>query len=381
MTTYDVIIIGAGAMGSAAAYYAARDGRRVLLLEQFEIDHQRGSSYGYSRIIRYAYTDPVYIQLAKVTFPLWAALQAEAGETLYTKTGGIDFGLRGEPTFEDTMRSMSAEGIPYEVLDPAEAMRRFPQFRFDDDMSVLYQSDTGALAASKCVRAHVRLAERHGAVVKANTRVMGIDVGGDSAAVHTMGESFSAARLIITAGAWTRGLLETLGIDLPLTGQRCQEIYFEPTSNPDWFLPGKMPVFIHHKGFDDGTGIYGLPGIDGSGVKAARHGGDVFTHPAEVDYEPSMDVVEQVRAWTRRYLPAIGNGRLINTRVCLYTMTPDEHFIIDHHPEHKHVMIASPCSGHGFKFSTTIGSILNDLAFKGRTDHDIALFNIGRFLA
>ncbi|MCS7070815.1 MAG: FAD-dependent oxidoreductase, partial [Anaerolinea sp.] len=225
---YDVIVLGAGALGSAAAYHAAQRGARVLVLEQFEIDHQRGSSYGYSRIIRYVYDHPIYVRMAGPAFALWRALEAEAGEALYIRTGGIDFGVPGtEAMFDGMIATLRAEGIDHELLTPDEAHRRFPQFHFDDDMTVLYQTDTGILRASRCVQAHVRLAQAHGAVVLENTRVDAIHPTADGVRVRAGEKTYSAARLIVTAGGWAGPLLRTLDLDLPLRPVKAQENYFD----------------------------------------------------------------------------------------------------------------------------------------------------------
>ncbi|MDX2159711.1 MAG: N-methyl-L-tryptophan oxidase [bacterium] len=376
---YDVLVIGAGAMGSAAAYHAARAGYRVLLLEQFEIDHQMGSSYGYSRIIRYAYTDPVYVRLAQAAYPLWAALETEVGETLYVKTGGIDFGIPGESTFTQTLDSLTAMDIPHERMTAAEAMERFPQFRFSPDVQVMYQADYGALKASRCVLAHVRLAQAHGAELRDRTPVTAIRPLADGVEVETPVARFTAARLILTAGVWAKGLLGALGLELPLIGARCQENYFDPAGSPERYRPGAMPIFIHHDRFDQRDGFYGIPSIDGSGVKIAVHGGDPVLPETGIDYAPDSTRIERVQAYARALLPQVGAGTLRQARICLYTMTPDEDFILDHHPAYPQITIGSPCSGHGFKFSTLIGKLLVELACDGVATHETTRFRIGRF--
>ncbi|MFN8531072.1 MAG: N-methyl-L-tryptophan oxidase [Anaerolineae bacterium] len=383
MATYDIIIIGAGAMGSAAAYHAAKAGLRVLLIEQFEIDHQYGSSYGLSRIIRYAYTDPVYVKLAKAVYPMWAALEAEAGESLHLNTGGIDFGKPDEKSFVETLNSMRVMDIPHEIMSAAEAMKRYPQFHFDEDMIVAFQADYGALRASRAVRAHVRLAQQHGAELRDHTRVTAIRPLGDGVEVATASESgaatHSAARLILTAGAWAKGLLASLDLTVPLQPVHTQEIYFDPAAHPEWYDAGNMPVFIQHIGWHTGEALYGIPSVDGSGVKVAVHGGPPVSTEAGIDYTPDYELVKKVQSGAAGFLPDIGAGKLKNTRVCLYTMTPDEDFIIDPHPAYPQIVIGSPCSGHGFKFSTLIGKILVDLAVKGRSEHDLSRFRVTRF--
>jgi len=375
---YDVIVVGAGAVGSAAAYHAAKAGHRVLLLEQFEIDHQLGSSYGASRIIRYAYDNPVYVELAKATFPGWQALEAEAGERLYTRTGGIDFAPAGEPALSDIARSLQTAGIPFEVLTPEEARARFPQFRFEDDFQIIYQADSGVLEASKCVRAQVRLARTRGAIVQAGTPVTGIEVGRDDVTVQTPRGAFHGARLVLVPGAWGREVFGMVGLSLPLTPVKAQEGYFaaEPASD---FEPERFPVFIGHVRARNGMISYGLPSIGGSGLKVGMHGGPPVADVATMDRSPDMEAIEMARDFMRRFIPAGADAPLRLARPCLYTMTPDEHFVVDRHPQHPHVIISASCSGHAFKFSHLLGEILCDLAFVGETRHDVGLFRISRF--
>jgi sarcosine oxidase len=349
----------------------------VLLLEQFEPDHQKGSSYGYSRIIRYSYDHPTYVQLAKATYPMWHALQEEAGETLLVQTGGLDFGTADE--VRDTLETVQAFGLPHEVLSPRDAEDRFPQFRFNDNTIVLYQPDSGLLKASKCVRAHIRLAQQHSAIVLEQTPVTGIMIQPDGVRVTAANDTYDAGRLIITAGAWAKSLLASIGLNLPLQPLRCQEAHFQPDQSPERFTAEHMPVFIYHGTDERGFKTYGLPSVDSSGVKVAYHGGAPFEHPSQISYTPNENEVERIRKFSRQYLPVIGDCPLGLTRICLYTMTPDEHFIIDQHPEYPQIVVGSPCSGHGFKFSTMIGHILADLALTGRADQDISLFSVRRF--
>lgn len=376
--TFDSIVLGAGGMGSAAAFYLARARQRVLLLEQFEIDHQKGSSYGYSRIIRYSYDHPAYIALARAVYPMWSALEDEAGETLHITTGGLDFGPAGDPMLESTFASVSSANIPHESLTPDEAHRRFPQYRFAEGWKVLYQPDSGLLAPSKCVRAHVRLAKQRGATVLDHTPVKQVTVKRDSIEVQTANETFSAGKLVITAGAWAKSVLSPLGLKLPLTPLRCQEAYFI-ADNPADYTTDRFPVFIAHVRSVYGDILYGLPSHENSGVKIGIHAGTPVNHPSEIDYTPDSASVERSRQFIGNHIPG-ANGPLKFARICLYTMTPDEHFVIDRHPEYPHIVFGVGFSGHGFKFSTLVGSILTDLALKGVTEHDISLFSASRFI-
>lgn len=380
MTPFDVIVLGAGSMGSAAAYHLAKDGQRVLLIEQFEIDHANGSSFGNSRIIRYMYDHPAYVELAKAAYPMWRALEADAGEPLMHIIGGLDFGRASDPSLQNTLAAVAQHDIPIEQLTPAEAMRRFPQFRFDDDMVIVYQADYGLLNASACVRAHVRLAQQRGAAVTTGAKVTGIDATPSSVTVHTTQGSYSAAKLVVTAGPWTNEVLAPLGIHLPLTVQRVQYCFFR-TADPAAYRPDRFPIFLSHL-YDEYDHVpYSLPDYDGAGVKFAYHGGENVPDAETVNRVPDADAPDKLRPFFRDMLPGVADAEHLKTHVCLYTMTPDTHFVIDTHPELANVVFATPCSGHGFKFSTLVGRILADLSQTGSTQHDLSLFTYARFAA
>lgn len=377
---YDAIVIGLGVVGSTAAWHLARSGQRVLALEQFELDHQNGSSYGSSRLIRYAYDHPAYIPLAQSSYPLWRELEADSGELLLHIVGGLDFGPADEDTLLTTRDTLRDTGMPYEWLTPAEVSARFPQFRLDDHMMGLYQPDGGALAASLCVNSAARMALRHGATLQTGARVTAIEAHSDSVTVRTDDESFSAARLVVSAGSWAGPLLRTIGLDLPLQPTR-EQLFFFDTQDPDAFLPGRMPVFREHGSRHTGDTLlhfYGIPNIDGRGFKTGIHSNGEPTDPDNTLRTVDDSVCQLVRSFLRRHIP-LADSPLKAGRVCLYTMTPDEHFIIDRHPEHAHVAIGAGFSGHGFKFGVAIGEILADLVSKGSSSLDISLFALSRF--
>ena len=378
--TFDAIVIGAGAMGSAAAYYLSERGQSVLLLEQFELDHRMGSSYGHSRIIRYAYDHPEYVELAKDTFPLWFALQEKLGEQLVYQTGGIDFGPAGDESLEATISAMQASGLPYELLTPAEAQASFPQFRLADNFKALYQPDSGFVRASQAVLGHIKLAQTNGAVVQECTAVSEIRLMADSAEVTASDTTYAAGRLVVAAGGWAKSLLAQTGLDLPLVPLRCQLNFLAPADLSP-YEAANCPVWIAHVASLFPEAIYGIPSHDGSGFKIAFHGGPAFTHPSEISRQPEAKDVAALRPFMRAHIPGIAQAPLRESRICLYTQTPDEHFIVDAHPEHNHVVIGAGFSGHGFKFSTIIGKILTDIALDGETPHNDSLFKIGRFTA
>lgn len=385
---FDTIVIGAGGMGSAAAYYLSKAGQRVLLLEQFELDHSKGSSYGDSRVIRYAYNSPVYINLMRAAYPLWFALEEAAGEGLYCKTGGLEIGFPDQPHFQSLRDSMDQAALPYEYLNAQEMGDRFPQFRLDKGMAALYSDSTGMLAASRCVLAHTRLAQAQGATLLDRTPIHKIIPKDSSVEILTAAERYQAERLVITSGSWTKRLLAAQGIDLPLKVMPCQVAFFEPKQpepkQPEPKQPiaselGRFPVFLFHLNGDYGEMPYGLPSWDSTGVKLSTfYGWKTVDHPDQVDYSPNAAWIEQMREFMQQYFPA-ANGRLLQTRRCLYTLTPDKHFVIDRHPEYPHIVFGAGFSGHGFKFATLIGSILTDLLLNGETANDISLFKLSRF--
>jgi sarcosine oxidase len=380
--SFDLIVIGAGAIGSAAAYHAARRGQRVLLLEQFELDHQRGSSHGASRIIRYAYDHPHYIRMSKAVYPMWEALEQESGDSLFIKrVGGIDIGKPDGADIANRVTALTAEGIAFEMLSPAETQHRFPQFRLDEDQVALYQADTGALRASRCVLAHVHLAQKHGAMLIDNSPVESIRAIGAGVEVVAGGETFSAARLILAPGSWINDLLGQVGLSLPLEVVQCQEQYFDAQPAADYEV-GRMPAYIAYvqDNLDFRMMSYGIPSIDGMGVKVAWHSGPKLAHADDNPMQPDMETIERAQRFSARHLPAAAVP-IKYARPCLYTVTPDEHFVIDTHPQYPQIVISSSCSGHAFKFSTLIGDILADLAIEGETRHDIAMFRLDRFSA
>jgi sarcosine oxidase len=381
MPHYDVIVVGGGVMGCASAYHLAKRGRRVLLLEQFAIGHDRGSSHGHSRIFRLAYDAPDYVRLAQAALPLWRTLERESGADLLLQTGGLDYARPGTPVFESTRATLAALQIEFEQLDRAALAQRFPQFNMPDDVQAIYQRDTGILDASRCVATLASEARRHGADVRENEPARQLRAAGAGVEVRTDAASYAADRLIVTAGAWARPLLLQLGLDLPLTVTREQVAFFAPRAasgddDPDQFAPGRFPIFIQHDAINPaayGFPIFGLPGI-----KIGFHQGGPPIEPESEQRaaDPAMNAA--LHAYLARWIPGAA-GELLFSQTCRYTNTPDEHFIVDRHPEHSQIVVGSPCSGHGFKFGVLIGAILADLAERGATEYPIGMFALTRF--
>jgi sarcosine oxidase len=377
MSHYDVIVVGGGVMGCATAYQLAKRGRRVLLLEQFAIGHERGSSHGHSRIIRLAYDALDYVRLAQAAYPLWRALEQEAGAELMLTSGGLDFARPGTASFEATRDTLLMAGVIFEQLDRDAIAERFPQFQLPEDTIGIYQPDAGILNADLCVATLAAEARRRGAALHQNEPARHLAAAGDGVEVRTAAASYTADRLVVTAGSWARPLLCQLGLDLPLVVTQEQVGFFAPR-DPQLFRPGRFPIFIHH--IADSTSTYGFPIYGLPAVKVAYHHGGAAVAPESEDRTLDSAQLEALRTYLVRWIPQAA-GEQIFAQTCRYTNTPDQHFIIDRHPAHPQIVIGSPCSGHGFKFGVLIGAILADLAERGATDHPIGMFGIGRFAA
>ncbi|ODT99879.1 MAG: amino acid oxidase [Planctomycetes bacterium SCN 63-9] len=360
------VVIGAGAMGSAAAYHLARRGEPVVLLEQFPIGHDRGSSHGLARITRHSYADPAYARLMPDAFRAWRELEAEACESLYVRTGGVTLCPPGNDYVARVTASLEMLDVPHRRLTGHELNRANPAFGVADDVDVVFEPDAGMLCAAKAVRLQVALARQIGGEktqVLDNTPVRRIDLDGGCPVVVTDVGEFEAERLIVSAGAWLKRLLPDYPVPVQVTRQ--QVLYFRPPDAAP-FQIGRLPVFIF-KGDEEGDAFYGMPEFQGLGVKVARHFGPEF----DPDLEDRMVDEEYrgvVREFCRRTLPALADAPIDLTETCLYTVAPDEKFEVDFYPGRTDVMVASPCSGHGFKFSCLIGRVLADLASRGGTD-------------
>lgn len=375
MERYDVIVIGAGVMGGAAAYHLARRGRRVLLLEQFPIGHERGSSHGHSRIFRLAYDEPDYLRLARAAYPLWRELEADTGAELLRLTGGLDFADAGSPALAATRDTLAAAGVPFEEVDHLAAAERLPQFAFSAGVAGLYTPTSGILDASACVAALAEGARRHGATLRDEEPATEIRPTSGGVEVSTAAGAYAADRLVVTAGSWARPLLRQLGLDLPLTVTKEQFAFFRPL-RPELFEPERCPIFIHH--IEGAPSMYGFPMAGLPGVKAAFHNAGPTIAPEGEGREVEPGPLAELHAHVARWLP-LAAGEIMHAQTCRYTNTPDHEFIIDRHPEHAQIVIGSPCSGHGFKFGIVVGSILADLAEGGASEHPIGRFRLERF--
>ena len=372
---YDAIVLGLGAMGSAAAMQLAARGRKVLGIDQFRPPHDQGSSHGGTRMIRQAYGEGAdYIPLVLRAYELWEQLERDAETKLLFVTGGLILGP-ADGMVRRAAVAADRHGIPYEVLSGREAQARFPAVvPWADDVALL-EKRAGYLLPEECVRAQLRIAAARGAELRFDERVVSWSVDAGGVQVRTEQSTYAAERLVIAAGPWAQ---QALGKIVPLRVTRQVMAWIRPRAGIDAFLPGRLPVFLSEG--DDGRPAYGFPAVNGAagGVKAAVHGSDEVCTPETVDRSiRESDRAEILRKVSLR-MPALA-GEMMKAQTCLYTMTPDEHFVIGVHPEHPAVSIACGFSGHGFKFAAVVGEILADLAIEGATRHPIGMFSPLRF--
>jgi sarcosine oxidase len=373
MRDFDVAVLGLGGIGSGAAYWLARRGVRVLGLEQFELGHPRGESHDHSRIIRLSYHTPQYVELAKAAYAAWATLEAETGERLIYRTGGLDLGPRaGAIRLEGYAESLRACDVPFETLDAAEIRRRWPAFTIDDDVHGIFQAQGGIVAAARATAAHQRAARSLGAVLRDNVRLTSLRAVGDEIElVLGDGSLYRARKLAIAAGPWSAPVLRSFDIALPLEVTQEQVTYYAP-SDPAPFALERFPVWI----WMDDPSFYGFPIFGEAGIKVAQDAGGKAVDPDARGFEPDPDIAARMRAFLVRYLPS-ALGRELFTKTCLYTLTPERDFIIDTLPEHPNVCVAVG-AGHAFKFASVIGRVLSELALDGATASDITGFEVDR---
>jgi sarcosine oxidase len=372
---YDVIVVGVGAMGASACWQLARRGVRVLGLEQFSVPHALGSSHGDSRMIRLCYFEhPDYVPLLRRAYELWRELEAETGRALLHLTGGVYLGRADGGFVQATLKSAQAHGLPHERLDRAELGRRFPPFRLPDGYEAVYEPNAGLLLAESAVSALAERALRCGAEIHAIEPVLSWSEDGQGIRVTTSRDTYSTQRLALCAGAWSERLAADLGAPLHVTRQPLGWVW---PRRPELFELGRFPVWAIDQ--PDGTQHYGFPMIPLSpGLKVAHHARGPVTMPESIDRQPKPQDADDFMPALRAVLPE-GDGPLLAIRICMYTCTPDTHFIIGLHPRRPAVIIACGFSGHGFKFASVIGQIIADLALDGRSRLPIGFLSPMRF--
>jgi sarcosine oxidase len=377
--SYDVIVVGLGGMGSAAAYHLAARGRRVLGLERHTPAHDQGSSHGGSRIIRQSYfEDPAYVPLLLRGYELWERLARDAGKDVITLTGGLYLGPPDSLTVAGSLRAAREWDLPHEVLEAADVSRRFETFAPPAGQVALYEDRAGFVRPELTVAAHLDLADRAGAELHFREPVRSWESTAGGVRVTTDAGSHEAGALVICPGAWAPELLADLGV--PFTVERQVMHWFQPQGGVDPFRADRHPIYIAEDAA--GTQIYGFPAIDGpdGGAKIAFFRRGQVCTPQTIDRQVRAEEKEAMAAQARTVLPSLP-GQHLTAATCMYTNTPDEHFVLARHPGHAAVTVACGFSGHGFKFVPVVGEILADLATTGRTEHPIALFDPARLTA
>jgi sarcosine oxidase len=371
---YDVIIVGLGAMGSAAAYHVAAKGGRVLALDRFHPPHDLGSSHGLTRIIREAYFEhPSYVPLVQRAYELWHELEKASQRQILITTGGVMIGHPAGALVSGARRSAEQHQLRHEILSAVDLNRRFPVFEPCSDMVAVWEPRAGVLFPETAIETHLGLATQLGAALHFDEPVLSWEPDGEGVRVRTSVATYRAAKLLLAAGAWIGSLIPEL--DLPFRVERQVLYWFEPRSTPAAFRPPNCPVYIWE--YAQGRYFYGFPEL-GDGVKVALHHEGATAHPDTVRREVDDEEIRCMRELLSHFMPA-AQGTLRATAVCLYTNTPDEHFILDRHPSYPQVVVASPCSGHGFKFSSVVGELAAVLLRDEIPSLDLSLFKLTRF--
>ena len=356
-------------MGSAAAYHLARSGLKVLGLDRFQPPHEQGSSHGQTRIIREAYFEhPIYVPIVQRAYELWDELAAATKQQVYLQTGGLMIGPRKGMVVRGSQHSAELHGLDYEYLSAGEIRSRFPALRPTASTVGILEPRAGILFPERCVEAHLDAARRAGATLAFDESAVCWEPAGDRVRVRTATAEYRADQVVLSAGSWIQQLVPDL--DLPVSVERQTLFWFEPREAAIW-QPRQCPIFLWEH--DRERWFYGFPDV-GHGVKLARHHQGVITDPDTVSRTVKLHEATSLRRLTRPLLASL--GPCVHKTVCLYTNMPDGHFLIDRHPAYPQVLIVSPCSGHGFKFSAAIGEIVCDLVRSGQSRFDLSLFRL-----
>jgi sarcosine oxidase len=372
--SFDIIVLGLGANGSSALYHLSNTNRRILGIDRYAPPHSFGSSHGESRIIRQAYFEnPVYVPLVRAAYALWEDIEKEAGTRLFQKTGGLMLGNEESSVVAGSRLSAETHNIAYEFLGSADLQKHFPAFRPSPDTVGLLEKEAGILFPAECIKAFLARAAANNADIRFNEAVLGITPKNGKVEVTTSKGKYVTEKMIISAGAWTSELLPEL--QLPLSVERQVLFWFangrrKGHSN---FLPANMPIFIWE--YLPARLFYGFPDL-GNGIKVAHHHAGRSIRPDEMALDTGREEISEMQGIANKYLDM--EAIFTTSDVCMYTNTPDENFIIDFHPAHKNIIIASPCSGHGFKFSSLTGKLLCDMAMDKKINVDLTPFSITR---
>ena len=369
---YDAIVIGVGGMGSAAVYHLAKGGARVLGLERFEIPHAFGSSHGLTRIIRLAYSEGShYVPLLREAYRLWRELEELSGESILRVTGGLDIGPPSGGIVQGSLKSCIEHGLPFEQLDAGEVNRRFPGYGLPREMHAIHQPDAGYLHCETAIGVHAAAARSLGAEIATGVRVRGFEVGSAGVRVETDDARYEARKLVITAGSWVGELLPALG---PMCRPVRQVMLWTDPLDPPAFEPERFPVFVMES---PAGNFYGFPDNRGEGFKIGKfhHLRQAVPDPDALDRECRPEDEAVLREGIEAFFPR-ANGPTRRMTACMFTNSPDGHFILDRHPDHENVFVAAGFSGHGFKFCGVVGRIMADFALERPPRWDLRPFGL-----
>ncbi|NBW96225.1 MAG: N-methyl-L-tryptophan oxidase [Planctomycetia bacterium] len=376
MRRFDAIVVGLGGIGSAAAFHLAARGCRVLGLDRFPIAHDRGSSHGQTRLIRLAYFEhPDYVPLLRRGYELWRDLEARTGRRLLVESGLMMAGPSESDVIRGAIASAETHGLALARLSAAEACRRWPQFVIPAPWTVLHEEQAGYLFVEECVAAHAAAAAAAGATLETDVRVGGWRTERGGVVVTTEHGDITADRLVLAPGPWADSLLHLPAACLTVL-RKSLFWYRPPASHAHAFAAGALPCFAFAAphGF-----FYGFPTLDARGVKIAEHsGGRVVADPLHVDRAVDMHEQRRIDEVIAAHLPTLGTT-VADHVACLYTMSPDHHFLVGLHPDHDRVAIAAGFSGHGFKFASVMGEAIADLALSGTTPLPLGFLSPSRF--
>lgn len=367
MESFEVAVVGMGALGSAAAYHLARRGAKVVAFEQYDLGHVRGASHDTSRIVRTSYGAPEYVRLAQSAYRDWADLEAESGEHLLTITGGVIFlPIAGPYSASDFTSALAENGVPHELLSPGEVTARWPQFTVPEGVETVYTADTGMAHAARTVATLQMRARVHGADIRDRTAVEALVPDDGGVIVRTANGDVRADKVIVAADAWTNELLEPLGAAIPLDVMQEQVTYFH-SPEPGRHDAERFPVWI----WEDDECYYGFPTYGEPTIKAARDVSNNRMTPAERTFVPSADLTAQLGDFVHGLIPDAGPE--MRTVTCQYALTPDRRFVLSPLQDQPDIIVAL-AAGHGFKFTPAIGRILAELALDGESTDDISMF-------
>lgn len=372
-TTWDAIVVGAGGVGSAAAWQLARRGARTLVLDPFGRAHARGSSHGQTRIIRRAYFEhPDYVPLVERALTLWHELERESGQTLFERVGLVQVGPREGTVLAGVRASARQHGLEVAELSATETVARWPDLRVPEAWSAIFEPGAGLLWVERCVLAHLELAERAGARLALDEPLMSWRASGPGVEVETPRGRYAASRLVVAAGPWSSRVLGSLGVELRVL--RKPQFWFRIGDGRYRATEG-FPAWLYET--DDGV-FYGFPSLRRGELKAAEHsGGAVVPDPSLVDRELDPAGLGRLTEFLARHLPRVELSPVAHS-VCLYTLSPDEHFVVDHLPEAPQVVLAAGLSGHGFKFTSVLGEVLAELALDGQSRQPVEFLRLSR---